>query len=186
MIFKKLLLGFLTLALCFADPELPSAPRGSCATLNTGLAFTMFPAHNGIAFGVSLPQPWFQEGAPIPFTLFIENQTDKEFNFATCSTFLDTWDIDVYDSRGQRVLTNAEQREAKGEIVPHTCSWNFGIPIPPHTCMIPVPNGSYALSNQYKLEPGHYLLRERLLRGGKWIHIQPRPSQSLAIDIDPK
>ncbi len=163
------LLGLLTIALCFGDEELPYAPQGSCETLNTGLVFTMFPVHNGIAFGISLSQPWFQEGAPIPLTVFVENQTDKEFNFATCSSFLDTWDIDVYDAHGKRVLTDAEQREAKGEIVGYTC-------------MIPDPQAPLDVNGQYKLEPGHYLLAERLFRSGKWIHTLPRPSQALAID----
>jgi hypothetical protein len=117
----------------------------------------MFPAHNGIAFGISS-----EPDKPSSLNLWVDNQTDKgeSLYFCCVSTLFDH--IDIFDSAGHRVLSRADVIEQKtreeGRTIVNVCTCSGWSQIPPHTIQVFI----FAdISEEYTLPPGHYTITER-------------------------
>jgi hypothetical protein len=128
----------------------------------------MFPARNGIAFGVSS-----EPDKPSSLNLWVDNQTDKaeSLYFCCASTLFDH--IDIFDSRGHRVMSKTDQIEqkarAEGRTIIDACTCSGWSAIPPHTIQIFV---SADISQGYALQPDRYTISER----------SPRPPYNLHPD----
>jgi len=131
-------------------------PR-DCANLDfstTGRT-VMFPARDGIAFGISVERDSFAQNEPIPIHVWIRNQTDREWSFGSCALFFD-WGVDVIDIAGNRMT---------GSIKYDRCVANAVYSVPAHTCVGPdlnldlPPFDLAPFADPFP--PGRYLLVER-------------------------
>jgi hypothetical protein len=66
----------------------------------------MFPAHDGIAFGVSSGP-----GKPSTLYLWTDNRTEKDVDLLICCVKTLFEHIDIYDSAGVRLLSKVDQAE---------------------------------------------------------------------------
>jgi len=117
----------------------------------------MFPARNGIAFGVSS-----EPDTPSSLILWLDNQTDKseDFYFCCASTLFEH--IDIFDSQGHRILSKTDHIELKarseGHEVLQVCTCSGSLAVPAHTIQM----FDFAdLSLGYDLPPGQYVISER-------------------------
>jgi hypothetical protein len=117
----------------------------------------MFPARNGIAYGISSGPDVHSE-----LYLWADNQTDATVNLYFCcvSSLFDH--IDIFDSGGHRVLSKADQLVQKvhseGRESVDVCSCSGWSSVPPHTIQLFVFADIY---DAYTLGPGHYVISER-------------------------
>jgi hypothetical protein len=117
----------------------------------------MFPARNGIAFGVSS-----ESGKPSSLNLWVDNQRDESQSIYVCCADLFKW-IDVYDSAAHRVPSRWDELKEKlrsegREYIEGVCTCSGDHLIPPHTIQIV----DYSdLSMAYSLAAGHYTITER-------------------------
>jgi hypothetical protein len=117
----------------------------------------MFPAQNGIAYGISSAPD-----NPSNLSLWVDNQTPAPQDFLLCciSTVLDH--IDIYDERKHRILSESDKFEqkarAEGRPTAKACSCSGWATIPPHIIAY---LGSADLSRGYALPPGKYTVSER-------------------------
>ena len=108
-------------------------------------------------------------GEPLPVLLWLYNSTDEPQSVMTCQGIDWFWlsEINVFDSAGHRVLSNAEQEDRKAGRSENArifvCARNFPINIQPHT----VVHGSFSkiehdfardLQSHYSLPPGRYFI----------------------------
>ena len=117
----------------------------------------MFPAQNGIAYGISSAPD-----NPSNLSLWADNRTPTPQDFLICcaSSVLDR--IDVYDEKGNRILSVSDKLEqkAQAEGAPTTkvCSCSGWSAIPPHVIAY---LGSAKLADGYTLPSGKYTISER-------------------------
>lgn len=117
----------------------------------------MFPAQNGIAYGISSTPD-----DPSNLSLWADNQTPTTQDFYVCciSTVLDH--IDVYDEKSHRILSESDKFEqkaqAEGRPTVKACSCSRWATIPPHVIDY---LGSADLSRGYTLPSGKYTVSER-------------------------
>ena len=117
----------------------------------------MFPAHDGIAYGVSL-----EPGEPPSLNLWVDNQTNeaKTIDFCCGSTLYHH--IDIFDSEGHRVPSRYDQYEreafSEGHEIVETCTCSGIVAILPH--MMQIIDGA-AVVRFYSLGPGRYTVSER-------------------------
>lgn len=150
----------------------------------TGRPF-FFPADRGIAFGISSLQRKFKRGEATPLVVWVNNQTDHDFIFMTCSTFWN-WNIDVYDGTGSRLLSKDEQEARIGlKRGPLKCFLNSDIHVSSHGCLTPGPV-LIDLNSVYDLVPGRYTITERRLpaQAKEWKRTVRAPEEGLEIQID--
>jgi hypothetical protein len=117
----------------------------------------MFPAHDGIAFGVSSGPD-----KPVTLHLWADNQTDKPESLYFCCVSTLFGHSDVFDSEGHRVLSKDDQVEQKarleGRVTVEVCSCSGWLSVPPHTIQL---LDSEDISRGYNLQPGRYNVSER-------------------------
>lgn len=117
----------------------------------------MFHPHGGIAFGISS-----DPDKPSALYLWVDNQTDKAQSLNVCCISTVFKHIDVYDSQGRWVLSNAEAA-AKGGPIGEACSCSTVVSIPPHIIEFV---DSANISDGYSLPPGRYVITEKQPTGG--------------------
>ncbi len=117
----------------------------------------MFPARDGIAFGVSS-----SPDEPSELYLWADNQTGQAVDLIYCciSTLFDH--IDMFDSEGHRVLSKTDQAAQKalseGRQLVQVCTCSGWSSVPPHTVQLFV----FAdISDGYTLKSGRYTISER-------------------------
>jgi len=117
----------------------------------------MFPARDGIAFGVSSGPD-----RPLALYLWADNQTDKVQNLLFCCVSTLFEHIDIFDSEGHRVLSTGDQAEQKarseGRETVEACSCSGWISVPPHTIQLFV---SADISQGYTLQSSRYTISEQ-------------------------
>lgn len=117
----------------------------------------MFPARDGIAYGVSSAPD-----EPSALYLWTDNQTDKAVSLPFCCVQTLFARIDIFDSAGRRVLSRTDQAEqkarAEGREMVQVCTCSGSSSVPPHTIQLFV---SADISEGYALRPGHYTISER-------------------------
>jgi hypothetical protein len=117
----------------------------------------MFPAHDGIAFGVSSGPD-----KPVALHLWADNQTDKAESLYFCCVSTLFEHIDIFDSEGHRVLSKGDQAEQKarseGLKTVEVCSCSGWLSVPPHTIQL---LDAEDISRGYTLQPGRYTVLER-------------------------
>ena len=129
----------------------------------------MFPAQNGIAYGISSTPD-----SPSNLSLWVDNQTPTTQDFYLCciSTLLDH--IDVYDEKRHRILSESDKVEqkarAEGTQTVKVCSCSTTTSIPPHIIAY---LGSANLSTGYALPPGKYTVNERKPAGDANFNTEP-------------
>ena len=134
----------------------------------------MFPAQNGIAYGISAAPD-----NPSNLSLWVDNQTPAPQDFYLCciSTVLDH--IDVYDEKRHRILSESDKFEqkaqAEGTPTVKVCSCSTTVAIPPHIIAY---LGSADLSRGYTLPSGKYTISERKPTGEASFNTEP-PGNSL-------
>jgi hypothetical protein len=117
----------------------------------------MFPAHNGISYGISAAP---DDAATL--SLWADNQTPTSQDFLMCciSTVLNH--IDVHDERGRRIPSESDKMkqksQAEGTPTIEVCSCSGWVSIPPHVIAY---LGSAKLSDGYVLPAGKYIISER-------------------------
>jgi hypothetical protein len=117
----------------------------------------MFPAHNGIAFGLS-----FGPDKSGMLYLWADNQTGTAVNMYACciSTLLEH--IDIFDSEGHRVRSKENQLKQKAALegLPTiaSCSCSGWVLVPPHTIRFFVHAN---IADGYALQRGSYTISER-------------------------
>jgi len=116
----------------------------------------MFPAHGGIAWGISSDPA----GRPILY-LWADNQTEEVQTLYVCCISTVFEHINVYDSEGHRVLSKDEETERKARSEGHVtvtvqvCSCSGWVLLQPHTIkFIEFAN----ISDGYALPPGRYIV----------------------------
>lgn len=118
----------------------------------------MFPARDGIAFGVSSGP-----NTPSELYLWADNQTGEALSLSFCCVSSLFNHIDIFDSEGHRVLSNTDQAEqkarAEGREVVQVCTCSGFSFIPRHTIELFV---SADISEGYTLPPGRYTVSERI------------------------
>lgn len=113
-------------------------------------------------------------GDKLLVVLWFYNPSDAPLSVMTCADIDHFWsrEIEVFDSAGKRVLSRAEERRLAEEMrnpggfvpeEPFRCWRNFGITIPPRTCLhgsFSAPEYDFArdLDDYYRLPPGRYSL----------------------------
>lgn len=115
----------------------------------------MFAPENGIAFGVSSERSKVNPGESISVHVWLDNETDKTYNYASeCG-----WDFNdvfnVYDQSGELLYDEIQQKVLLGA-VPRLCG--RGIGVAPHSCAM-VDSGM--LDSVYSLKPGKYYLGKK-------------------------
>jgi hypothetical protein len=117
----------------------------------------MFPARDGVAFGVSS-----RPDKPTDLYLWADNQTGEAVSLYFCcvSTLFDH--IDIFDSKGHRVLSEMDRTEQKalseGRELVQVCSCSGWASVPPHAIQLFVFSD---ISQRYTLQPGRYTISER-------------------------
>jgi len=153
--------------------ELPP-PGPQCATeefAKRGQPF-MFPAHDGVAFGVS-------SGPDKPPTLYLwtDNRTEKDVDLLICCVSTLFEHIDIYDSAGVRLLSKLDRAARKagwdGKVVVEECTCSGWVLVPPHTIKF---LESADISDGYVLSSGRYIITERAPSSG----LNPRPEAQAA------
>ena len=134
---------------------------------------SMMPANGGVAWGLSMASHRFVKGEPVPLHIWIDNGSDQETGVWTCMEldYFKARGFELYDAYGHRVLRKREiqlrEQCAKDPRIGAidagwSCTRNFQIPIPQHTCV----NGdnydfTAQLTQEYDLPPGEYTVRVR-------------------------
>jgi hypothetical protein len=118
----------------------------------------MFPARNGIAFGVSS-----DPNKSTRLFLWVDNQTEKSINFFTCCSQTLYEYIDIYGPDGHRLLNKQEHviklnRLKRIEDPPQICTCAGSPVVPPHNIDF---IDSDDISPWYDLPPGRYIISER-------------------------
>lgn len=117
----------------------------------------MFPAHNGVAFGVSS-----EPDKPSLLHLWVDNQTDKSETFYVCCALTLFAHIDIFDSQGHRILSKADQRGLKscreGCKIVEGCDCSGSATVPPHTIEM---LDSADVSVGYDIPPGRFVISAR-------------------------
>lgn len=117
----------------------------------------MFPAHDGVAFGISS-----DPGKPSTLYLWTDNRTEKDADLLICCVSTLFEHIDIYDSTGVRLLSKLDQAARKagweGRVVVEECTCSGWVLVPPHTIKLVE---SADVSDGYVLPPGRYIITER-------------------------
>lgn len=117
----------------------------------------MFPARDGVAYGVSS-----SPDDPSALYLWTDNQTDKTVSLSFCCVSTLFAHINIFDSAGRRVLSRTDQAEEKarseGREIVQGCTCSGSSSVPPHTIQLFV---SADISEGYALRPGRYTISER-------------------------
>jgi hypothetical protein len=92
----------------------------------------MFPARDGLAYGVSSsPED------PSALNLWTDNQTDRAVSLFFCCVSTLFAHIDIFDSEGNRVLSRTDRAEQKarseGREIVQVCTCSGSSSVPPHT-----------------------------------------------------
>jgi hypothetical protein len=117
----------------------------------------MFPAHRGIAYGIS-------SGPDKPSTLYLwaDNRTEKDVDLLICCVSTLFEQIDIYDSAGVRLPSKLDQAAQKagreGRVVVQECTCSGWVLVPPHTIKF---LESADISDGYVLSSGRYIITER-------------------------
>jgi hypothetical protein len=133
----------------------------------------MMPRAEHLAFGLSLAARSFEKGQPVPLHLWVDNTGDGAAAVWTCMDldFFKGRGFDLYDAYGHRLLRKREvELQEQFAKDPRTravqgawsCTRNFQIEIPAHTCV----NGdnydfTAQLTQEYDLPPGEYTVHVR-------------------------
>jgi hypothetical protein len=137
----------------------------------------MFPAHDGIAFGVSSGP-----GKPSTLYLWTDNRTEKDVDLLICCVSTLFEHIDIYDSSGVRLLSKLDQAARKagseGRVVVQECTCSGWVSVPPHTIKF---LESAEISDGYVLPGGRYIITERPPVSG----LNPRPEAQTAASSAP-
>jgi hypothetical protein len=180
--------GLLFSAAVESADEPPTLPA-DCARLDfktTGRPF-FFPAQDGVAFGISSVKERFKKGEAISLAVWVNNRTDKEFDFVTCQT-LHSWNVDVYDAKGQRLPSRADQQLSSSgqQVAELICFRTFAIPVPPHSCVVPDPPTNIDLNSEYDLPSGRYMITERRRSTDyrQWKRTAPGVGKGVVIQVD--
>lgn len=143
----------------------------------------MFPARDGIAYGVSL-----DSGKPTSLNLWVDNETNETKPIGFCCISTLARHIDIFDSQGHRVLSLDDEIERKafseGHEVEEVCSCSGEVDIKPHTMRI---LDHAALVQLYSLGSGRYIVSERqppAQRLGQHKHEKAVPPPGLSISIE--
>jgi hypothetical protein len=141
-----------------------------------GLPF-MFPAHNGVAFGISSGPD-----KPSTLSLWADNRTEKEVDLLICCISTVFEQIDIYDSAGVRLLSKLDQAARKagseGRVVVEECMCSGWVSVPPHTIKF---LESADISDGYILPAGRYVIAERPPVSGS----SPKPEAQTAASSAP-
>lgn len=145
-----------------AKPELLALGRPS-----------MMPSRGSVAWGLSVASHRFVKGEPAPLHLWIDNAGDEPIGVWTCMEldYFKDRGFDLFDAYGHRVLRKREinlseecRKDPKVAQLERawSCTRNFEIPIPAHTCV----NGdnydfTSQLAQEYDLPPGEYTVHLR-------------------------
>jgi len=117
----------------------------------------MFPAHDGIAFGVSS-----DTGKRPILYLWADNQTETTQTLYVCCILTLFEHIDVYDSEGHRLPSRDEQKEQRARQEGHhtvqVCSCSGWVLLQPHTIKF---IGFANISDGYSLPAGRYVIIEK-------------------------
>ncbi len=184
------LLGFPAVALS----KTPSLPKEMAEEVSedTGEPVVMRQLP-GITWGLSTKPVSY--GDPIPVLLWLYNPTDKPQGVTTCGDIDNFWefDINVADSAGRRMLTRAEQKQARNTEIENLplCGRNLLIWIPPHTCI----HGTFSklehdfardLNEYYSLPPGKYLITpaEKKQNGKRLTRSLTDLQRGLLVEVD--
>lgn len=150
---------------------------------------SMFPARDGIAYGISSPHEIFRRDGPsaramyVPIHVWIDNRTNQDQVFETCGPtheWVDTtgqWQSAVW--RGVEVF-DAHGRRRTGSTLLSDCAANVRFIIPAHTCIGSKQEGLGLPNLTDPLPPGRYFFTERdqslplERRAGLWISIQDK------------
>jgi len=118
----------------------------------------IFPASNGLQFGMSVAHERFVKGKPIGLYLWQVNPTDKPLSYVSCPP---VFEMEVFDFYGHRVLDLFEQkrRQPPGMESVQVCTATMRATVAPQTCS--ASEGTADLSQQYSLPPGEYLITRR-------------------------
>jgi len=138
--------------------ELPNA-RPACEKelfARRGRPF-MFPARNGIAYGVSSDPDKASE-----LNLWVDNQSAEPVSAISCCAATLFREVEVFDSDGRRVLSKADREAQKalseGRELVQVCTCSSNFLIAPHTMQL----FDFAdISREYALKPGRYTITER-------------------------
>jgi hypothetical protein len=144
----------------------------------------MFPARDGIAFGVSSGPD-----KPSELYLWVDNQTDKAVSLSFCCVSTLFAHIDIFDSEGHRVLSKVDRAEQKarseGREIVQVCTCSGSSAIPSHRIQLFV----FAdISEGYTLQPGRYTISERnppapYNLGSDGHEVAPHSQPGLAVSI---
>ena len=117
----------------------------------------MFSSRDGIAYGIS-------SGPDNPSALYLwaDNHTDKTVILPFCCVSTLFARVDIFDSKGHRVLSKTDQAELKaradGREIVQVCTCSGSSSVPPHTIQLFL----FAdISEGYTLPPGRYTISER-------------------------
>ena len=126
-----------------------------------------------LQFGLSMATSDFLAGQPVPLFVWVDNPTDEPLSVMTCMDldYFKAHEFDLYDAYGHRVLSKSQvkiQQQCKtrpelGDIYKAwSCTRNFPIAIPPHTCVTAKTyDFSATLTQNYDLPAGEYTVRPR-------------------------
>jgi hypothetical protein len=125
----------------------------------------MFPARDGLSFGISTPHTTLVVDDPVLIYVWVNNQTDKEKVLGSCTMWWG-WGVTVYDSQWHEIKTHTEQeQERRGEQPVPICTRNVALRIPPHSCGLlrDIRDVSVDLREDRDLPAGEYFVTEKRL-----------------------
>lgn len=117
----------------------------------------MFPARQGIAFGISSGRD-----KPSELYLWADNQTEEARSLPFCCVQSLFAHIDIFDSEGHRVLSKTDRAEQQARLVSReivqVCTCSGSSLVPPHTIQLFLFAG---IAEGYTLPSGRYTISER-------------------------
>ncbi len=152
----------------------PSLPKGcSQADIANYGQPVMFSRVNGIAFGASTERSKFQKGETIYVAIWLSNKSHRAVLTGGCSLLEDY--IDVFDSSGRRLLSEAE-KDGRESI--RVCSGTPGVMNRRHGFCGVISGG--VLNREYNLTPGTYTVRQK--KTGAFSDEANAPSLSITVE----
>lgn len=123
----------------------------------------MFPAQNGIAWGISVDRLNFRRSDSIGIDIWMDNQTDQPRSYYLCCAYSATKIIDVYDASHHRVRSHYEQereenRKKAREEIPEVCTCSAEVLVQPHSRKIV---DRALLDLEYTVVPGLYFITKK-------------------------
>ena len=121
----------------------------------------MFSQVNGVTFGASTERNKFQQGEPISVAVWLSNESHRIVQTGGCSFLEDK--IDVFDSTGRRLLSEAEKADIKlrqeGRQSIRVCSDSLPLMNRRHGFCGVIGGG--VLNREFNLPPGKYTIKQK-------------------------